>query len=194
MKKADLITLAALAGTAYAGYKLISWLVKSNEEEKKKKEEFEAYKKERLAANDFRKLIRDASTFNKHLDAHQRNIAYDILNASLYDATEYSEDKDDFDDSIDKLQSLIDIFMSDDEQAILSMIERREQNEEKRKLNAEREHELAVVRAAGEKELKLAKIAADAEKSKASSYSSAIMSGAELVKEVVNERSTKPED
>lgn len=195
MKKADLITVAALAGTAYAGYKLISWFKKQSDEEKQKKEEYEKYKKEQLALKDYRKLIRDASTFNKHLDAHERNIAFDMLQGIWFEITDLDDyDKRQLDDDLDNLNTCLDILLGDDEVAIKSTIERELGYEEKRRVKAERDHELALVKAAGEKEVNLAKIAADAEKSKASTYSSAIKSGAELVKEVLNERNEKSED
>ena len=188
------LTAACVAGTIYSAYKLVEWIKNSAEEEKKKKEEFENYKKEELGLKDYRKLIRDASTFNKHLNAHQRNIAFDMLQAIWFEINDLDDNKEDFDDDLENLNVCIDILLSDDEDAILSTIEREERNEEKKRIKADRDHELALVRAAGEKEVNLAKIAAEAEKNKAKLYSSAITSGAELVKEVVNERNEKSEN
>ena len=65
MKKNDIIAVAALLGSAYAGYKFISWLKKQDDEEKKKKAEFEKYKKDRLELKDYKKLIRDASKYHE---------------------------------------------------------------------------------------------------------------------------------
>lgn len=191
-----------LAGTAIACgifglYKLISWSIEQDRiaeaEAAERRRQFNLYAESRFEERDYRSDMRQASTFNPHLDAHQRNVAYDMLNViwckAVKDTSESTLDAD-----LENLDTCLDILLGDDEVAVLAMIEREIRAEESRKVKAQRDHELALAKAAGEKEIEVAKIAADAEKSKASLYSDSIKSAAEFFKEVKDERSEKPED
>ena len=184
--KYDVATVAAIAGISYGIYKLVKWNMAIDEEEKEKKEKFEQYKTDVLDEKDYRSLIRQASTFNPYLDAHQRNIAFDMLN-SLWYKLKNDISKNTFDADIEVLNVYLDIFMGDDETAILATIDREIRAEESRKIKAQRAHELALAKAAGEKEIEVAKIAAEAETDKARLYSEGIKGAASLINGVKKE-------
>ncbi len=193
MRKENMIYAALLAGTAYATYKLINWFVEQSKEAELKREEFKKERDILLDEKDYRALIREATVHNKNLNAHERNVAFDLLNDIWVEALGDEKIKD-LQDDLEDLNYHLDILLGDDKEAIMATIERQLSYEEDCKLNATRQHELAMAKAIGEKDINIAKIAADAEKNKASLYSGAIKTGMELLKEVNNERSEKSED
>ena len=197
--KYDVVVGAIIAGTCYGFYKFLNWSIESDRKNREAREAerkaYEEYLDLMLREKDYAKLIRDASTFNKHLDAHQRNLAYDMLNNLMYEITTLDFEKNTLDKHLNKLNTYLDILLGDDEVAILATIDRQLRAEESKKIRLQREHELAMVKAAGEKELNLAKIAAEAETNKATLYSEGIRGAAEILKEVTtNERNEKSED
>ena len=197
INKYEVLAGTAIAAGIFGMYKLISWSIEQERiaeaEAAERRRQFNLYAESRFEERDYRSDMRQASTFNPHLDAHQRNVAYDMLNAiwcrAVKDTSKAALDAD-----LENLDTSLDILLGDDEVAVIAMIEREIRAEEARKVKAQREHELALAKAAGEKEIEVAKIAAEAEKSKASLYSEGIKSAAEFFKEVKDERSEKPED
>lgn len=197
INKSDLLVFGTVGilvlGSIYAGYKITKYNDILAKEEEERRKAFRKYASDRLAEKDYNDLIRQASTFNKHLDAHQRNVAFDMLRSIMHSVNADTTCKT-FDADLENLNTCLDILLGDDEVAILATIERELRREESRKLKAQREHELALAKAAGEKEIKVAQIAAEAETDKARLYSEGIKSAVELVKEAKNERDEKPED
>ena len=185
-----------VAGFSYGIYKIAKYNAAIEKEAEEQREAFRVYATEKLAEKDYNDLIRQASTFNSHLDAHQRNVAFDMLRSIMHNVNKDTTYKA-FDADLENLNVCLDILLGDDETAILATIERELRLEESRKIQAQRNHELAMAKAAGENEIKVAKIQAEAETDKARLYSEGIksaMSAIEFVKEAKNERSEKSED
>ena len=194
--KLDIFTGAAIAACVYVSYKGFKYAKEKEEEIKAKKKELNDYIHAMLGDSDYPSLIRKASTFNQHLNAHERNIAFDMLDSMYFDLR-FASSKNQFDASLEVLNAYLDILLGDDEVAIQSVVEKKIAREANRKLKAQREHELAMAKAAGENEIKIAEIAAEAETSKASLYSAGIKSVAEAfmeAKEAVNERKQESDD
>ena len=197
INKYEVLAGTAIAAGIFGMYKFISWTLEQNRiaeaEAAERRRQFNLYAESRFEERDYRSDMRQASTFNPHLDAHQRNVAYDMLNAIWCRAVK-DTNKAALDADLENLDTSLDILLGDDEVAVIAMIEREIRAEEARKVKAQRDHELALAKAAGEKEIEVAKIAAEAEKSKASLYSEGIKSAAEFFKEVKDECSEKSED
>ena len=195
--KMDVLAGTAIACALFGAYKLVTYGLEqakiADAEEAERRRQFNLYAESRFEERDYRNDIRQASTFNPHLDAHQRNIAYDMLNDLWYKAVK-STTENVLDANLDALNTNLDILLSDDETAVISVIDREVRREESRKVKAQREHEIALAKATGEKEIEVAKIAAEAERSKASLYSEGIKGVAEIFKEVKDERSEESED
>ena len=186
--KYDAAVVAAVAGISYGIYRLVKYNMGVDEEIREAKRQFEQYRTDVLDEKDYRSLIRQASTFNPHLDAHQRNVAFDMLN-SLWYKLKNTTSRNTLDADIEVLNVYLDILMGDDETAILATLDREIRAEESRKIKAQREHELALAKAAGEKEIEVARIAAEAETDKARLYSEGIKGAANLLKAVKKEDS-----
>lgn len=198
MKKSDIaalvVTSGILAGTGFGLYKLIKMSIESDRAERERRDALDKRIYNELVLGDYKEKIRVASLFNKNLDAHQRNIAYDILDDMFIRAKNADDDKE-FDQRVLDLSDILNIFNSEDKDAILAMLDRRMQIEANKKIKAQREHEIALAKASGEKEIELANIAAKAETKKASLYSEGMKSAATILSEVTkNERSEKSEN
>ena len=187
MTKNDILTIGLTAAAIFGTYKLVSLMIEADKKEAEKKAEFEKFVKEELASGDYKTKINLVSLHNEDLDPKQRMMANDILN-ELFSAIKKSTTYDEFDERMEKFMEIYDIFASKDNNAILAILERRVQIIENRKLIQQREHELAVAKAAGENEIEIAKISANAEKAKAQLYSNGIRNAATIISEVTNER------
>ena len=186
-KTFSIIATAAVAATLYISYKLVKHEIEEAEKEEIRKNELAKFIREELAKKNYKEMIKNASLYNENLDAHQRTIANDIL-TEFYEAVRKADDYDEFDMCLEEFNEMYEIFSSKDKEAILSIIDRRIQIEESRKIEAQRKHELAMAKAAGENEIEIAKISANAEKAKAHLYSNGIRNAAQIITEVTNER------
>lgn len=179
----NVIAAGAIAAALYISYKLVKNEIEVAKEEEIRKKELEKFIREELAKKDYKTMIKQASLYNDNLDAHQRTVANDILN-ELFECVKEADDLDEFDMYLEDFMDTYDVFASKDKEAILAILDRRIQIEANRKLKAQREHELALAKAAGQNEIEIAKISANAEKAKAQLYSNGIRNAAQMVTEL----------
>lgn len=182
-----------IAGTGFGIYKLVKIGIEADRADKERQEALNKRIDIELITAGYKERIRTASLFNTNLDSHQRNIAYDILN-DMYIRAKNSDDDREFDQRLIDLDDIMTIFNSDDKDAMLALLDRRIQSETNKKIIAQREHEIALAKASGEKEIELANIAAKAETKKASLYSDGIKSAATILSEVRNNERDEKSD
>lgn len=189
----NFIAAGAVVAALYVSYKLVKNELEEAKAEAIRKQQVEKFIREELAKKDYKEMIRKASLYNEALDAHQRTIANDIL-TELFECVKESDNYDEFDLYLEDFNDTYEVFTSKDKEAILSILDRRIQIEMNRKLEAQRKHELAIAKAAGENEIEIAKISANAEKAKAQLYSNGIRNAAQIITEVTNERKQESEN
>lgn len=183
-----IIGLAISAAAAVGIYKLAKIGIEADKKNEEARAAFNAEKEKLIKEKDYEIKIDLVSLRNDVLDADERRHAFLILHEELGNlrGTTSNEQLNLY---AHKLDRTIDIFERKDPDEMHAIIDIYLAREEARELQKERDHELAVAKAAGNIELEKAKKAANAETSKAKLYSTSIDTAVKIGKEILsNER------
>ena len=171
--------------TLFGLYKLTKLGIEADKKQEEERAAFKAEKEKLIKEKQYDVKIDLASLRNDALDADDRRHAYLMLTNELNSLRD-SNTQEQLDFCVASLERVIDIFNRKDPEEIRASIDIYLAHNEAIELKKERDHELALAKAAGNIELEKAKIAANAETSKAKLYSNSISGAIKLGKEVLD--------
>lgn len=183
IRKEDLIYAVAFAGTVYGAYKLLNWMSKAYKESEENEAQDKELREALLNRKNYKSLIMEKTMGNLNLKPEDRNLLYNEILRDYNDAL-YSRRSSNVEIYLEKVDTWFDIIDRNNETEIESWVMRiKAQNEIKRR-NAERKHEIDLAKAQSHAEIEKARIAANAERDKAKLYSGSLNSVASILKEV----------